>query len=415
MDRNLENISSKNKLFEGKSDYELKYSLTPEFFENILNHESNLKEKFDPQIFFELINLYSQAIGYYESLNNSKYKIFNQALIYLFEKPEAKKFMEGKDLSKIFRKKELINKFKQCEKIITEEKVKSLIKKKLDEGNILKTINNIYNNDMNNQKRNLEKIIKEKKEKYLNKKQKKEEEKNKKNNEIFNNKIEIIKNKNTNEKNEEKLKLQFNNEINDHLINKNSSNKEKNDVYQIDRNLNYSEQLNINNYLENQTNITDDYDYNSIIINNKNDLKQSIKLTNKTRFSDKISDNFDSYFKSYYDYFINNKMDIIINDFILKSEKEEKNGCELSVESLNEIKDMEFIIKDNSSGDNYKNEIQKIIDELTLNLNKNIEIIINKIGNFSKKIDSNYLINDCIFKEQFKLDITKLINTFIFK
>ena len=179
--------------------------------------------------------------------------------------------------------------------------------------------------------------------------------------------------------------------------------------------MNYSEQLNINNYLENQTNITDDYDYNSIIINNKNDLKQSIKLTNKTRFSDKISDNFDSYFKSYYDYFINNKMDIIINDFILKSEKEEKNGCELSVESLNEIKDMEFIIKDNSSGDNYKNEIQKIIDELTLNLNKNIENIINKIGNFSKKIDSNYLINDCIFKEQFKLDITKLINTFIFK
>ena len=76
---------------------------------------------------------------------------------------------------------------------------------------------------------------------------------------------------------------------------------------------------------------------------------------------------------------------------------------------------MEFIIKDNSSGDNYKNEIQKIIDELTLNLNKNIENIINEIGNFSKKIDSNYLINDCIFKEQFKLDITKLINTLIFK
>ena len=177
MDRNLENISSKNKLSEAKSDYELKYSLTPEFFENILNHESNLKEKFEPQIFFELINLYSQAIGYYESLNNSKYKIFNQALIYLFEKPEAKKFMEGKDLSKIFRKKELINKFKQCEKIITEEKVKLLIAKKLDEGNILKSINIIYNNDMNNQKKNLEKIIKEKKEKYLNKKQKKEEKK----------------------------------------------------------------------------------------------------------------------------------------------------------------------------------------------------------------------------------------------
>ena len=185
MKENLEIISSENKLSLGESDYELKYSLTPEFFENILNLEANLREKFDPQIFFELINLYSQAIGYYESLNNNKYKIFNQALIYLFEKPEAKKFMEGRDLAKIFRKKELINKFKKFEKIITEEKVKIFITKKLDEKIILKSINDIYNNDMNNQKRKLEKIIKGKREKYLNQKLKKEEQKKQNLNENF--------------------------------------------------------------------------------------------------------------------------------------------------------------------------------------------------------------------------------------
>ena len=71
--------------------------------------------------------------------------------------------MEGKDLAKIYRKKELIAKFKQCEKIVTEEKVKSFIDKKINEENILKSINFLYNNDMDNQKKYLEKKIKEKK------------------------------------------------------------------------------------------------------------------------------------------------------------------------------------------------------------------------------------------------------------
>ena len=414
MKENLEIISSENKLSLGESDYELKYSLTPEFFENILNLEANLREKFDPQIFFELINLYSQAIGYYESLNNNKYKIFNQALIYLFEKPEAKKFMEGRDLAKIFRKKELINKFKKFEKIITEEKVKIFITKKLDEKIILKSINDIYNNDMNKKKRKLEKIIKGKREKYLNQKLKKEEQKKQNLNENFNNnKNEIIKNKNSNENDEEILEVKLKNEINAPLINSKYLEKDKKEAYKIDQNFNNIEEIITNNYDEYQINKTDNYKNSTI--NNKNELKQSIKLTDKTRFYDKIKDNFDFYFKTYYDYFINNKIDIIINDFNLQSEKEEKKGCESSVELLYQIKDMEFIIKDNNNEDNYRKEIQKIIDELATNQKKNIENITKSIENYSKAIDSKYLTNDNIFKEKFKLDTTKLLNTFIFK
>ena len=44
---------------------------------------------------------------------------------------------------------------------------------------------------------------------------------------------------------------------------------------------------------------------NNIIIENNIDLKQSIKLTNKSRFSEKLSNNFDLYFSSYNDNFIN--------------------------------------------------------------------------------------------------------------
>ena len=76
---------------------------------------------------------------------------------------------------------------------------------------------------------------------------------------------------------------------------------------------------------------------------------------------------------------------------------------------------MEFIIKDNNNEDNYRKEIQKIIDELATNQKKNIENITKSIENYSKAIDKKYLTNDNIFKEKFKLDTTKLLNTFIFK
>ena len=143
------------------------------------------------------------------------------------------------------------------------------------------------------------------------------------------------------------------------------------------------------------------------------DLKQSIKLTNKTRFYEKISNNFDLYFNSYYDYFINNKLDLIINDFNLQSEQGIDKGCKSSVETLNQIKDMEYIMKDNNE-DNYKNEIQKIIGELKAKQKKKIENILNEIDNSSNKINNKYSIDVSLFKEQFKLDITKLLNTYIF-
>ena len=154
--------------------YSLKYGLSSAFFEKILYYESIIKEVFDPQVFFELINLYSKAIGYYESLNDKKFIIYNQALYYLFDLPEAKKFLEGKDISKLFRQKEMTSKLEKCEKIITEEIAIEFIEKKLNEEYILNSINNLYNNDMKNQKTNLDKIIKEKRAKYKNKKEEKE-------------------------------------------------------------------------------------------------------------------------------------------------------------------------------------------------------------------------------------------------
>lgn len=396
-----------------KNNNSVEFGLSQEFFETILDYETNLKEKFDPKIFFELINLYSTAIKYYERLNNKKFIIYNQALNYLFEQPETKKFMEGKDLAKIFRKKEIISKFKKCEEIVTEKKVKLFIEKRLNEEKILNSINHLYNNDINKQKNNLDKIIQEKRKKYKNKKMLKEEEKNQ---------IEIKKNDDINKINEikeEKFEDEFKIGVDDELMNidigeNEQMQEDENDIkFSVD---DVAELINIAKEEKNKEDDNKDIDSNEeMIINNKIDLKQSIKLTNKSRFSEKLDNNFDIYFISYYEYFINNNIDLIINDIHEKSEKEIKEVSKSDVDLFNQIKDMEYLLNDENTDENYKKEIQKIIGELKGKQNKNLINMINGFEIYSKKLDKKYIINNTLFKEKFKLDMTKLLNTFIFK
>ena len=417
MDGNKNN-SVEKKISEEKTNLDKNYNsvefgLSQEFFETILDYETNLKEKFDPKIFFELINLYSTAIKYYERLNNKKFIIYNQALNYLFELPETKKFMEGKDLAKIFRKKEIISKFKKCEEIVTEKKVKLFIDKRLNEEKILNSINHLYNNDINKQKNNLDKIIQEKRKKYKNKKMLKEEEKNqieiKKNDDI--NKINEIKE----EKFEDEFKIGEDDDLMNIDIRENEQTQEdENDIkFSVD---DVAELINIAKEEKNNEDDNKDIDSNEeMIINNKIDLKQSIKLTNKSRFSEKLDNNFDIYFSSYYEYFINNNIDLIINDIQEKSEKEIKEVSKSDVDLFNQIKDMEYLLNDENTDENYKKEIQKIIGELKGKQNKNLINMINGFEIYSQKLDKKYIINNTLFKEKFKLDMTKLLNTFIFK
>ena len=417
MDGNKNN-SVEKKISEEKTNLDKNYNsvefgLSQEFFETILDYETNLKEKFDPKIFFELINLYSKAIKYYERLNNKKFIIYNQALNYLFEQPETKKFMEGKDLAKIFRKKEIISKFKKCEEIVTEKKVKLFIDKRLNEEKILNSINHLYNNDINKQKNNLDKIIQEKRKKYKNKKMLKEEEKNqieiKKNDDI--NKINEIKE----EKFEDEFKIGEDDDLMNIDIRENEQTQEdENDIkFSVD---DVAELINIAKEEKNNEDDNKDIDSNEeMIINNKIDLKQSIKLTNKSRFSEKLDNNFDIYFISYYEYFINNNIDLIINDIQEKSEKEIKEVSKSDVDLFNQIKDMEYLLNDENTDENYKKEIQKIIGELKGKQNKNLINMINGFEIYSQKLDKKYIINNTLFKEKFKLDMTKLLNTFIFK
>ena len=138
--------------------------LPDNFFEQILDYEFKLKEKFDPKIFYELINLYSSAIKFYESIKDPRFITYNQSLNLLFSMPEVKKFMEGK---KSLTKKEKINDIEkrmlQSEKKITKERVNKIYLSKIQK-NLGK---NIINDEFNKQSNIFKKRREEKKKKYL--------------------------------------------------------------------------------------------------------------------------------------------------------------------------------------------------------------------------------------------------------
>ena len=103
------------------------FQLPDSFFEQILDCEFKLKEKFEVKTFYELINLYSSAINFYENIKDPRFITYNQSLNLLFAMPEVKKFMEGK---KSLTKKEKINDIEkrmlQSEKKITKERVNKI-------------------------------------------------------------------------------------------------------------------------------------------------------------------------------------------------------------------------------------------------------------------------------------------------
>ena len=414
---------------ESNNDF-YKYRLPPDFFQNVLDCEVNLKEKFEPKIFFDLINYYSKAIEYYESLDDPKFIIYNQALNFLFEQPEAKKFMEGKDLRKEFRKKEIMKRFKQCEKVVTEEKVKLYIEKKTNEETIKKSIDNLYNKDMEKQKNNFKQKLEEKKLKYKDKY--KEKEKNQNNN----NEIKIS---NENNKEEDNNKENKSNNIKDEKINKEDDFKfddnldfekmsEEEEISEIDFNLDDVAELvniakkesiekeddknqnNSNDKLDEKKDVGKKQKFNSS--KNTLNLSKSLKRTNKTRFFEKMQDKFDEYISEYYDYFIKNNIESIVKDFEDNENEVSKNVCQTGVNYLTQIKDMEYLI---DSENTYNKEIGNIIKQLEEEKNNKIRNILSEKNKILKTINSKYKINNILLKEKFRLDTTKLLNSFVFK
>ena len=310
--------------------------LPDEFFEQILEYELQLKLKFDPKIFFELINLYSSAIKFYEAMKNDKFMTYNLGLNMLFSMPEVKGFMEGeKNLTKNEKKETMEKKFEQSEQKITNEKVKSMYKSRMNKN---KKGLNLMKDDFDKQTVSFKKRLQEKKKKYISSMTLVPEDMEKENKSFkFNSR-----NNNNNKNNSDKLRNRsvdiikqksiFNNEeeyLNEEETNFNKFMMKKsvqlNMNYSIDKNnfFDETEKDEIKNDINKLSSFsgsgTDSEKDTTSFTANENiilDGTKMHKITNRTLFKEKMKINFDVYICQYYNKFIENTMNSIVDDYV---------------------------------------------------------------------------------------------------
>jgi hypothetical protein len=152
---------------------EKKATLPDDFFEQILTCEIQLKKGFSMNTLRKLINLYSKAVEYYESINDPRYQRYSKSLQLLLMQPQILKQInmlspQGKiKVKKQERKKEILDEFKNVDKKFTNEtNVKDIINKSNKEEK-KKNFDLEKNKDINNQTDNFKKRLAEKKKKWI--------------------------------------------------------------------------------------------------------------------------------------------------------------------------------------------------------------------------------------------------------
>ena len=366
------NLSLREKFFGKKVTSK---GLPPNFFEKILDCEVRFKSKFDEKTLQELVTYYSMAIEYFESIGDQKYIQYHKSMNSLFSEPEVINYMSGGKNFKIEEKRKLLQKkFEDSEKEVTKEKVKTFIRSNSIDKN--PQINNIIDKEINSQMSNFQKRKEAKKKKYL-----------LSTSDITDN-VKTMKNKR-----------------------------------QINTNLNKSVDIDIDNQkekIEDTKNILDelkddDLDLNTDNITNKKD----IKVTNKTKFIEKIKTCMDVYFNEYYEYFTNKIVSGVIKDYENNSKYHSKLLCDSAVGYATQEKEMEFLITPQSD-DAFKEQILSVVSQLKEEskteiekYNKNNMVKLKKINEkYSQDIIKNPGIE--LIQEKFKLDITNLLSSRLF-
>ena len=380
--KNLANLIKRNK----KNSFRNKvlgdpivYKLPKNFFENVLELELKLKEKFDIKILQELSKLYSTAIEYYESINSPKYLKYQENLNLLFSDPEIKRhMMGGKKIEKEEKLQEFNKKLEEESKLITNKDIKKIIENNKDNVDFNKNIEK----ELDNQKDNFKKRKELKKKKYL----------------LSTSDITVIIDSMENKRN-----------INNDDINKSMD---------IDLNNNKKNNENNNNILGNLDNELN----NSQISIDLPDLKKNtLNYTNKTKFLENIKNNMDVYFNEYFDYFTNKITNNIIKDYDNYYNKLNKNLIENSTNYITQEKEMEFLLAGGDNDDGYNEQINSIIKSLKEDCAKDKEKILKDNNEKLKKINDKYIkelsnnngIN--LIQEKFKLELTNILSNVIFK
>ena len=157
-------IKAKKQQHTGKSKIT---SLPPNFFEQVLVCEIQMKKGFSMVTLQKLINYYSQAIEYYESINDPRFARYSKSLQLLLMQPEVMKHInlqtsKGKiKVQKQERKKEVMHELHNVDKIYNKkdnEEAKNLISNAKKEEK-KEDLNKVINHDLKIRSQKKEKIV----------------------------------------------------------------------------------------------------------------------------------------------------------------------------------------------------------------------------------------------------------------
>ena len=150
-----------------------KDTLPDDFFEQILACEIQLKKGFSMNTLRKLINLYSRAVEYYESINDPRYMRYSKSLQVLLLQPQIVKQInmqtkKGKiKVHKQERKKELLDEFKNLDKkFVNNTDAKEIINKS-NKAEKIKNFDEAKNKDLDTQESSFKKRLAEKKKKWI--------------------------------------------------------------------------------------------------------------------------------------------------------------------------------------------------------------------------------------------------------
>ena len=413
-----QSIKKNNNNKQASSSSSKALQLPDSFFEQILDCEFKLKEKFEVKTFYELINLYSSAINFYESIKDPRFITYNQSINLLFSMPEVKKFMEGK---KSLTKKEKINEIEklmlQSEKKITKERVNKIYLSKIQK-NFGK---NIINDEFNKQSNIFKKRKEEKRKKYLlstsaieaGKKQNLHEDSHEEHEDNQNiNKKQKMKNanksmdiaipKNDNDSNGDEdsgsqKKIFKTNEKKNNPISLNNYYGENNvfDELRKEDIKNDINKISISGSGNDSTNNLDDTLSFSNSDNHLLDLSKLSKIhnmTKKTLFQENIKSILDIYIKEFNYLFMEKTINSIIKDYTESGNDLEKKLCESAVEFYGKEKQYDYLLnEEENDGENYKNELESIVQQIQDESEEAKLKIIKEGEQKAKKLNDKYI------------------------
>ena len=401
------------------SSKSVQFQLPDNFFEQILNCEFRLKEKFEPKTFYQLINLYSSAINFYESIKDPRFITYNQSLNLLFSMPEVKKFMEGKkSLTKKERKNVIEKRFIQSEKRITKDRVKKLYLSKT-EKNLGKYI---VNEDFVKQTDLFRKRKEEKRKKYLlstsginDQKQNKSFDIINQDNDDFSNDID---NSFDNKKKIYQTSVKKSNPIS--LTNINGDNNNILDELKKEDLKNEINKISISGSGSEKNDDTLSFTNSDKILLGVNEFK---RITNKTLFQENVKSSLDAYISEFYNIFFDKYMNPIVKDYTDNGNLIEKKLIDTSLEYYDQRTQMEYLMNGGDNDETYNDQLQSMLQQIAdeeeeskLKILKEGEQRVNILNEkYMNSIDNFHIHKLEMLKEKLKLDITKSINSIVLK